>query len=98
MTSGALATSEGAGCILGAAGAAHHLFDPRSGRSGRHWRRITVHHRSAGVADALSTALYAASGDEIEAITARFGGAVVWATDADGREYRWGAPPIPGAT
>ena len=85
LTSGALATSEGAGCILGAGGAAHHLFDPRSGRSGQHWRRITVHHRSAAVADALSTALYAASPDEMEAITARFGGAVVWATGADGR-------------
>ena len=97
LTRGALATSEGAGCILGAAGAAHHLFDPRSGRSGQHWRRITVHHRSAAIADALSTALYAASRDEIEAITARFGGAVVWATDADGRECRWAAPPIPGA-
>ena len=96
LTRGALATSEGAGCILGAAGAAHHLFDPRSGRSGGHWRRITVHHRSAAVADALSTALYAASADEIEAITARFGGAVVWATDADGRECRW-ASLISGA-
>jgi thiamine biosynthesis lipoprotein len=89
LTSGALATSEGEGCILGAAGAVHHLFDPRSGRSGQHWRRITVHHRSAAVADALSTALYVASPDEIEAITARFGGAVVWASDADGREYSW---------
>jgi thiamine biosynthesis lipoprotein len=95
LTSGALATSEGAGCILGAAGAAHHLFDPRSGRSGQHWRRITVHHRSAAVADAISTALYAASPHELEALVAPFGGAVVWATDADGRA--WNSPPITGA-
>ena len=30
LTGGALATSEGSGCVLGASGAAHHLFDPRS--------------------------------------------------------------------
>ena len=55
-----------------------------------------VHHRSAAVADALSTALYAASPDEIEAIAARFAGTVVWATDADGREYRLGSIARPG--
>jgi thiamine biosynthesis lipoprotein len=96
LTSGALATSEGEGCILGAGGAAHHLFDPRTGRSASHWRRIIVHHRSAAVADALSTALYAASRDEIQAIAARLGGVIVWGTDAEGREHRWSSPPIDG--
>jgi thiamine biosynthesis lipoprotein len=96
LTSGALATSEGEGCILGAGGAAHHLFDPRTGRSALRWRRIIVHHRSAAVADALSTALYAASCDEIQAIAARFGGVIVWGTDAAGREHRWSAPSIDG--
>jgi thiamine biosynthesis lipoprotein len=54
-----------------------------------------VHHRSAAVADAISTALYAASPHELEALVAPFGGAVVWATDADGRA--WNSPPITGA-
>lgn len=78
---GALATSEGAGCVLGADGAAHHLFDPRSGRSASHWKKVTVHHRSAAVADALSTAFYIATGDEIASLLPRFPGASVWARD-----------------
>jgi len=84
----ALATSAGAGCPLGAGGASHHLFDPRSGLSAWHWRLITVRHRSAAVADALSTALYAAAPSEIAVILARFPGAEIWAVDRDGREWR----------
>jgi thiamine biosynthesis lipoprotein len=75
--------------VLGAAGAAHHLFDPRTGRSAGHWRRITVHHRSAAVADALSTALYATSADEIAAVLARFPMSTVWALDRLGRQTRF---------
>lgn len=90
LAGGALATSEARGCVLGAAGAAHHLFDPRTGRSASHWRGITVHHNSAAVADALSTALYATSLDEIDAVLAAFTGAIVWATDERGLEYRFG--------
>lgn len=89
LADGALATSEGSGCILGAAGVVHHLFDPRTGRSARHWQRITVHHRSAAVADALSTALYAASVRELSDLLTRVEGVVVWTTDLDGRERRW---------
>jgi thiamine biosynthesis lipoprotein len=96
LTSGALATSEGSGCVLGASGAAHHLFDPRNGRSAAHWKKITVHHRSAAVADALSTALYVASSDEIEALLPQFAGIAIWAADHDGRERRWISPPVEG--
>ncbi len=92
LRDGALATSEGAGCILGAAGAAHHLFDPRSGRSAPHWRRISVHHRSAAIADAFSTALFAAAPGEIQTVLSRLSQATVWATDRDGREWHWKAP------
>jgi len=94
LADGALATSEGTGCVLGADGAAHHLFDPRTGRSAQHWRRISVHHQSAAVADALSTALYAASAIEVEAIVAKMGGITAWTTDREGRERRFG--PVPG--
>jgi len=89
LAHGALATSEGSGCVLGANGAAHHLFDPRSGRSAAHWRTITVHHRSTAVADALSTALYIASEDEIRAMLPRLEGAAVWATDLECRRSYW---------
>lgn len=93
LTGGALATSEGEGCVLGAAGAVHHLFDPRTGRSAGHWRRITVRHRSAALADALSTALSAASPTEIEGMAGKFAGITVWATDHRGDERRWNSSP-----
>lgn len=95
LVEGALATSEGAGCILGAAGAAHHLFDPRTGRSAHRWRKVTVHHRSAAVADALSTAFYVASAEDIETIVAKTPDVAVWATDDDNRERRWGRMATP---
>jgi len=90
---GALATSEGAGCVLGDGGAAHHLFDPRSGRSAARWKTVTVHHRSAAVADALSTAFYIASADEIAALLPGFPGTVVWTRDHAGVDRRWVAAP-----
>jgi thiamine biosynthesis lipoprotein len=96
LTHGALATSEGAGCILGAGGAAHHLFDPRTGRSAEHWRKITVHHRSAASADALSTAIYAASATEIVTLLERFAGVAVWAVDREGQERYWSSGAVPG--
>ncbi|MCC6888731.1 MAG: FAD:protein FMN transferase [Hyphomicrobiales bacterium] len=95
LSAGALATSEGSGCILGAAGAAHHLFDPRSGRSADRWRRVSVHHPRAAVADGLSTALYAATVDEIERLLQRFTDATVWATDRDGIRRQWASRPTP---
>lgn len=91
LARGALATSEGAGCVLGAAGAAHHLFDPRSGRSAGHWRTVTVHHASAAVADALSTALSIASADEINTLLPRLDGITLWAVDRTGSHLRWPA-------
>jgi len=96
LSSGALATSEGAGCVIGAGGAAHHLFDPRTGRSAQHWQRVTVYHRSAAVADALSTALFAAGPHEIAGLLARFAGMVVWASDREGRGHRWAASAVTG--
>jgi thiamine biosynthesis lipoprotein len=96
LAEGALATSEGSGCVLGADGAAHHLFDPRSGRSAAHWRTITVHHRSAAVADALSTALSVASADEIQALLPRLSGTAIWAADLIGRHSYWAADPRDG--
>lgn len=93
---GALATSEGAGCVLGAGGAAHHLFDPRSGRSATRWKTVTVHHRSAAVADALSTALYVASADEIAALLPQFPGTIAWTRDHANIDRRWISAPVDG--
>lgn len=93
---GALATSEGAGCVLGAGGTAHHLFDPRSGRSATRWKTVTVHHRSAAVADALSTALYIASAEEIAALVPQFPGTIAWARDHAKLDRRWVSAPVNG--
>lgn len=93
---GALATSEGAGCVLGVGGAAHHLFDPRSGRSATSWKTLSVHHRSAAVADALSTTFYVASADEIAALLPRFPGTIVWARDHAGADRRWISGAVDG--
>ncbi|MFC5323546.1 FAD:protein FMN transferase [Bradyrhizobium oligotrophicum] len=91
LSRGALATSEGSGCVLGARGAAHHLFDPRSGRSAQQWQTITVHHDSAAVADALSTAFSVASADELQRLQPRVGRPAIWATDLTGRHHHWPA-------
>ncbi len=95
---GALATSEGSGCVLGAGGAVHHLFDPRTGHSAAQWKRITVHHRSAAVADALSTALYVASAEEIERLLPQLAGTAVWGLDRENRERRWTSSTPGGAS
>lgn len=91
LRDGALATSEAAGCIIGAGGRAHHLFDPRTGRSAGRWQRVSVAHRSAAVADALSTALYAASTAEIPAVLSNIPGITAWVTGLDGREQNFAA-------
>jgi thiamine biosynthesis lipoprotein len=92
LIDGALATSEGQGCVLDGKGGVHHLFDPRTGYSATHWRRVTVQHRSAAIADALSTAFYAASADELASMLGTIGGATVWTTDWEGRTRRWPSP------
>jgi thiamine biosynthesis lipoprotein len=96
LTHGALATSEGSGCVLGADGAAHHLFDPGTGRSAAHWRTSTVYHASAAVADALSTALFIASADEIQTLLPRLDGTAIWAVDMAGRRRHWSTGPLGG--
>jgi hypothetical protein len=48
----------------------------------------------AAVADALSTALYAASIDEIESIVGKMPEIAIWASDAQGREWQWGRTPV----
>lgn len=53
----AVATSSPRGTVLGA-GDVSHIIDPRTGRSAAqaHWKRVSIVHRSAAVADGLSTA------------------------------------------
>jgi len=55
-----------------------------------------VHHRSAATADALSTALFIASADQIEAMLPRLAGTTIWARDRNDREWRWTSSPDDG--
>jgi thiamine biosynthesis lipoprotein len=55
----AIATSGAYGTPFDASGQWHHLFDPRTGRSARHYRSISVIAPNATTADALSTGLSA---------------------------------------
>jgi thiamine biosynthesis lipoprotein len=84
----AIATSGGYGTPFDASGRWHHLFDPRTGRSARHYRSVTVVAPDATGADALSTGLSAvAPGDlstvlshypEVSLIIVHFDGRVSW--------------------
>lgn len=77
LSARALATSAPLGTTFDEASRVGHILDPRTGRPTQtNWREITVSAKSAGLADALSTAacLYQ-SREEIEACIAHFDGA-----------------------
>jgi len=57
LDNSAIATTAGAALAFDAAGRFHHVLDPRSGLSARHWRSVSVIAASAMAADALSTGL-----------------------------------------
>ncbi len=78
LADAALATSAGSALPFDSAGAATHIFNPRTGRSPAHWRAVTVRHASAAVADALSTALFCADPAQLKRIAARQRGIRVW--------------------
>lgn len=67
-----------------------HIVDPRTGRRASHWRRVSVLHHSAAVADGLSTAAILLGADEIARALAAFPGASAIAIDADGVRYDLG--------
>lgn len=70
----AVATSAAEGTMIG--GAASHLIDPLTARSCRSkWLRTSVVHKSAAIADAVSTAASLMDLDEIKAMMAQFEGA-----------------------
>lgn len=84
LADSALATSSGAATPLGDRGD-HHIFDPESGRSAAWWRWISVAHRSAAVADALSTGLYCLPPDAAEQAVRAMPGTRIWGVTSQGR-------------
>ncbi|RMD90440.1 MAG: FAD:protein FMN transferase [Alphaproteobacteria bacterium] len=87
----ALATSAGAGAPFDAAMRHHHIFDPKTGRSGRAWRSVSVLAPTATLADALSTAIAAAPADRARAILAQFHGTRAILLSPEGRLVRLSA-------
>lgn len=78
LADGAIATSRPLGTTLDAAGTVGHIIDPRTGRPATgHWRRVTVRHRRATIADGLSTAGVLLPRTEIEAALGHFSGAAL---------------------
>lgn len=91
LTDAALATSAGEAFTFAKGGRVSHLIDPKTGRSPRRYRSLTAGHKSAAVADAMSTGLYAAPPQTVRRIVARVPGLRVWALDAAGELHVFGA-------
>ncbi len=84
----AVAVSAGAATPFEPTGRHHHLLDPRTGRSGRGYRSVSVVARRAVVADGLSTALYLLSAERAPALLAAAGAERALLVTADGRRWR----------
>ncbi len=90
LTNRSLATSAGEASTFSDNPAVSHLINPGTGRSPHQFRSLSVGHKSATVADALSTGLYAATPQHISRIAARIPGVRVWALDAGGEMRTFG--------
>ncbi|MEX2650696.1 MAG: FAD:protein FMN transferase [Alphaproteobacteria bacterium] len=85
VSDAAVATSSAAGTVFEPTGRFHHLIDPRSGACPAALSAVTVVAPTATRADALSTALAAARGDEILPLARRAAGTEVHLAWPDGR-------------
>jgi FAD:protein FMN transferase len=81
----AIATSEPKSLIFDAGSFRHHLIDPRTGRSPRHWHSISVFAPLAETADALSTAFAVLPHTAVADIASRLGDIAVIGSDSRGR-------------
>lgn len=80
----AVATSSPSGTLLGAAGAGH-ILNPVTGMpASPNWRRVSVIHRSAAIADGLSTAGILQNAREVRTMVAQYPEAEVRAVDPNG--------------
>jgi thiamine biosynthesis lipoprotein len=84
----AIATSAATGMTIGSDGPSH-IINPGTGRSCKsQWTRVSVLHKSAALADALSTAYVLMPANEIEQSIELFDGTSVLALDNNGRSFR----------
>ncbi|KGF69487.1 hypothetical protein LL06_11050 [Hoeflea sp. BAL378] len=81
----AVATSSPRGTLFGP-GPEGHILNPATGRAAAPaWRRVSVIHRSAALADGLSTAAVLQTESELRAMARRFAGVAVHAVDQQGQ-------------
>ncbi len=83
----AVATSAPLGTVMDPAGRIGHIIDPRSGSVDSKWRRVSVIHKSAAIADGLSTAFAVMDDDTIRHALRQVGEARVIAVDREGRRF-----------
>jgi thiamine biosynthesis lipoprotein len=91
LSDGALATSGDAGFVFDAAGRFTHLLDPRSGRSPRRYRAVSVLAPEATLADALSTGFALLPEDAIAGVLPALPDVQVRLLRHDGTILRMGA-------
>ncbi|MGD9785639.1 MAG: FAD:protein FMN transferase [Hyphomicrobiaceae bacterium] len=92
----AIATSEPKSLVFDARSFRHHLIDPRTGTSPRHWQSISVFAPTAETADALSTAFALMHHAQVADHVTKFNNIAVLGADACGRIRRFGNLKIAG--
>ena len=92
----AVATSGGYGTPFDNNGLHHHLFDPRTGRSAKNYRSVTVLASSATIADGLSTGISSLPPQQARIALQAFPDACALFVAGDGSQWSAGHnPPIP---
>jgi thiamine biosynthesis lipoprotein len=92
----AVATSEPKAFVFDARTYRHHLIDPRTGESPRHWESVSVFAPTAEKADALSTAFAVLPRDAVASLASTIGDVAVIASDSGGRTWRFGDMSLTG--
>lgn len=92
----AIATSEPGSLVFDEATWRHHLIDPRTGESPRHWQSISVFAPTAETADALSTAFAVMPLGAVADLVATIDDIAVIGRDGRGRIRRFGDPNLFG--
>lgn len=87
LKNAAIATSAPLGTQFDEHGEIGHIINPKTGKPGSTWRRISVVHRSAAIADALSTAFAILGKEKIVAILEMVNGAKVIGVDLEGIRF-----------
>lgn len=86
----AIATSEPRGLVFDHKTWRHHLIDPRTGMSPRHWESISVFAPTAEAADALSTGFSVLPHEAVAAMVDEIGDIAIIGRDGKGRIRRFG--------